>query len=109
MDWYDIKQIGISDNDFSKITNKNSLFIHYMSLTSIIFPKNIISIIKTMKKRFYNCSSLFSIDLPNFLTLNYILYSCLSMPSIDLSNFGFQNIITIERLLKLVNILKILI
>ena len=80
-----------------------------MSLTSIIFPKNIISIIKTMKKRFYNCSSLFSIDLPNFLTLNYILYSCLSMPSIDLSNFGFQNIITIERLLKLVNILKILI
>jgi hypothetical protein len=109
MDWYDIKQIGISDNDFSKITNKNSLFINYMSLTSIIFPKNIISIIKTMKKRFYNCSSLFSIDLPNFLTLNYILYSCLSMPSIDLSNFGFQNIITIERLLKLVNILKILI
>ena len=52
---------------------------------------------------------LFSINLPNFLTLNYILYSCLSMPSIDLSNFGFQNIITIERLLKLVNILKILI
>lgn len=30
MDWYDIKQISISDFDFSKITNINSLFILYL-------------------------------------------------------------------------------
>ena len=36
MDWYDIKQIGISDFDFSKITNINSLFINILLCSTCI-------------------------------------------------------------------------
>ena len=101
MDCYDIREIDMSDFDFSEITNMDSLFSNCISLTSIIFPNNIISNIQTMKKMFYNCSSLLSIDLSKFDTSNtedmsYMFYFCVSMYSIDLSNFDTSQVITME-------------
>ena len=46
MDWYDIKQISISDFDFSKITNINSLFI------KIIFKFKVLNNLKIINLNF---------------------------------------------------------
>ena len=100
-DYYDTGEIDISDFDFSEVITMESLFNNCISLTSIIYPNNILSNNKTMKKMFYNCSSLLSIDLFSFITSNvedmsYMFYNCLSIYYIDLSNFDTSKVITME-------------
>ena len=100
-DYYDIGEINISVCDFSEVISMESLFNNCISLTSIIYPNNILSNNKTMKKMFYNCPSLLSIDLFSFITSNvedmsYMLYNFLSIYSIDLSNFDTSKAIAME-------------
>ena len=99
MDCYDIKEIDMSDFDFSEVTNMESLFSNCISLTSINFHNIDTSKVKNMEKMFYNCSSLLYVDFSFFDTsnvenMNYMFYSCVALFSIDLSNFDISNAIT---------------
>ena len=98
-DCYDIKEINMSDFDFSEVTNMESLFSNCISLTSINLNNIDTSKVKNMEKMFYNCSSLLYVDLSffdtsNVETMNYMFYSCVALFSIDLSNFDTSNVIT---------------
>ena len=49
-DYYDIGEIDISDFDFSVVSSMESLFNNCISLTSIIYPNNILFNSKTQKQ-----------------------------------------------------------
>ena len=99
MDCYDIKEIDMSNFDFSRVTNMESLFSNCISLISIILSNINTSKVTTMEKMFYNCSSLLYIDLSyfdtsNVVNMNYMFYSCVALSSVDLSNFDTSKVIT---------------
>ena len=54
-----------------------------------------------MNYTFYNCSSLISLDLPNFNTsnvtsMNHMFYNCSSLISLNLANFDTSKVIRME-------------
>ena len=98
-DCYDIKEIDMSNFDFSEVTNMESLFSNCISLTSINLYNIDTSKVANMEKMFYNSSSLLNIDLSyfntsNVETMNYMFYSCVALSSINLSNFDTSKVIT---------------
>ena len=60
-----------------------------------------------MKKIFYECSSLISLDLSNFninifINMDYMFYKCNSLISFNLSKLNINNIIDMNNMIKVI-------
>ena len=85
-----IKEIDLSEFDFSNILNMDSMFKQCINLEKINFGNIDTSKVEDMRSLFYNCSKLTSIDVSNFDTsqvtnMGRMFYGCNSLESIDVS------------------------
>ena len=80
------------------------LFSNFKTVTNISLTNfKVTSSTTTMKRMFYNCNALTSLDLSNFTTTNVtdmsdLFYNCYVIKSLDLSKFKTNNVTTMYRM-----------
>ena len=87
----DIKEIDLSQFDFSSVTTTKNMFMNCTSLEKIYFGNINTSSLTSMVSMFYGCSNLISIDLSKFnikkvKSFNCIFYYCQNLKIINLEN-----------------------
>ena len=92
-----IKQIDLSEFDFSEVNNMAYMFENCRNLENIYFGNINTLSVKNMQGLFYNCIKLISVDVSKFDTssvtrMDYMFYSCHSLVSIYLSNFNTSKV-----------------
>ena len=92
-----IKEIDLSQLDFSLVKNMELMFHNCYNIEKINFGKINTSLVDNMSGLFYKCSSLKSIDVTNFDTssvtnMNSMFKLCESLTSLDVSNFNTSKI-----------------
>ena len=92
-----LKEIDLSNLDFSKVTNMESMFKNCLNLSKINFGNINTSSVENMAQLFHNCTSLTSINVSNFNTssvtnMNSMFRECNSLTSIDVSNFDTSKV-----------------
>ena len=96
-----IKEIDLSDFDFSTIENMYSMFYNCSNLEKINFGNINTSAVQNMSYLFSYCYKLQSIDLSKFDTSSVInmermFYRCSSLQSLNVSNFKTTKVISME-------------
>ena len=92
-----IKEIDLSEFDFSNILNMDSMFKLCINLEKINFGNIDTSKVEDMRSLFYSCSKLTSIDVSNFDTsqvthMGWMFYGCNSLESINISSFNTSKV-----------------
>ena len=98
-----IKEIDLSNFDFSEVTSMSYMFNYCHNLIKINFGNANTSSVKNMLALFHNCSLLSSLNVSSFDTssvtnMEGIFYFLPSLTSIDLSNFNTKNVKTLRLL-----------
>ena len=91
-----IKEIDLSNFDFSGVTSMLDMFRDCNRLEKIEFGNINTSSVLNMEYLFYNCTSLTSINVSNFdtssvTTMNRMFTYCKKLTTIDISNFKTKN------------------
>ena len=92
-----IKEIDLSQLDFSLVKNMELMFHNCYNIEKINFGKINTSLVDNMSGLFHKCSSLRSIDVTNFDTssvanMNSMFKLCESLTSLNVSNFNTSKI-----------------
>ena len=92
-----IKEIDLSNFDFSNVISMAYMFANCINLEKINFGNINTSFVKVMNHVFYNCSKLTSLNISTFDTSSIIsmegmFYYCINLLSIDLSSFNTDNV-----------------
>ena len=92
-----IKEIDLSNFDFSHVTSMFLMFYNSHNIEKIIFGNANTSSVRDMRGVFYNCSILTSLNLSSFDTsqvtsMEAMFYIVPNLISIDLSNFNTTNV-----------------
>ena len=100
-DLINLKEIDLSNFDFSKVTKMNYMFRNCNNLEKINFGKINTSSVNDMSYLFSECKNLISIDLSYFDTssvtnMNYIFSGCEIIKTIDVSSFNTSNVQEME-------------
>ena len=98
-----IKEIDLSNFDFSEVTSMSYMFNYCHNLIKINFGNANTSSVKNMLALFHNCSLLSSLNVSSFDTssvtnMEGMFYFLPSLTSIDLSNFNKKNVKTLRLL-----------
>ena len=88
-----IKEIDLSNFDFSDVITMENMFRNCKNIEKINFGNINTSSVIDMNRLFYNCLKLTSLDISNFDTssvtsIEGMFYGCSDLLSIDLSNFN---------------------
>ena len=100
-DLINLKEIDLSNFDFSKVTKMNYMFRNCNKLEKINFGKINTSSVNDMSYLFLYCKNLLSIDLSHFDTssvtnMNYIFSGCEKIKALNVSNFNTSNVQEME-------------
>ena len=92
-----IKEIDLSEFDFSEIKNMSHMFRDCINLEKIGFGKINTSLVENMESLFFGCSKLISVDLINFdtssvINMSSMFFGCKSLKNLDLLNINTSNV-----------------
>ena len=92
-----IKEIDLSNFDFSSVNNMESMFESCTNLEKINFGDINTNLVLNMKNLFYKCIKLSSIDVSKFNTssvtnMRQMFSQCNILESLDVSNFDTSNV-----------------
>ena len=100
-----IKEIDLSNFDFSNVANMSNMFRSCTNLEKINFGNINTTSVKDLSSMFYKCSNLKSIDLSKFNTKNVqnfesLFNQCTTLTSLDISNFDTSRVTNMYLLFK---------